>query len=83
MGTEGIHERWNRTLDEMKEKGWEPRSDEEERELRSMYADVGEMYEADDLSWRHVLCERCGEPIVDHRDGGRTAAVQTCPVLSS
>jgi hypothetical protein len=28
------------------------------------------------------LCELCGEPLSDHLDGGRTAAVQTCPTLN-
>lgn len=77
-----MHEQWNATLDEMIAKGWTPRSHEEEVELRQMYVDVAEMREDGCLKWRHVLCSHCGEPLVDHNDGGRTAAVQSCPTIS-
>lgn len=49
-----MHEDWNETLDEMKKKGWVPRSAEEEQEIRQMYVGVREMEEDETLRWRDV-----------------------------
>lgn len=51
---------------------------EESRERNEglYYEEHHERMSADDL------CEYCGEPLDDHLDGGRTAAVQTCPTLN-
>lgn len=51
---------------------------EESRERNEglYYDEYHERMSADDL------CDHCGEPLEDHKDGGRTAAVQTCPTFN-